>query len=241
MIEFLKGFEKKLYNKKYIFNGIRVMKKYLFPSLKYQSCKDFIWILNVGNKANITYLKSLLNFTKPFKSIIIYNKELKSFIKNITKNIDVLITTRIDYDDRIYYNAVNDVRKYINFSRPIILYGYNRRYIYYEEFDIYFIYHNKYHNAGTGSIFASLIIILNKINDSYNIYDLGDHTRIRKNLLKKYKNFGLKKLDYEPAIFENGAPKCVWVRQRYSGIYRKGKPKVKVVNFDLGQFYGIKK
>ena len=137
MIEFLKGFEKKLYNKKYIFNGIRVMKKYLFPSLKYQSCKDFIWILNVGNKANITYLKSLLNFTKPFKSIIIYNKELKSFIKNITKNIDVLITTRIDYDDRIYYNAVNDVRKYINFSRPIILYGYNRRYIYYEEFDIY--------------------------------------------------------------------------------------------------------
>ena len=51
------------------------MKKYLLPSLQYKSCKDFIWMLKVGGKANITYIKSLLNIHIPFKSIIIYNKE----------------------------------------------------------------------------------------------------------------------------------------------------------------------
>ena len=110
----LNGFNKKIYTKEYLENGIRVMKKYLFPSLEYQRCKDFIWVLNVGDKANITLIKSLLNFKRGFKSIIIYNKEKEQFIMNITKNADVLIIIRIDYDDRIYYNEVNDVRKQVN-------------------------------------------------------------------------------------------------------------------------------
>ena len=60
MIEFwpLEDFSKKIYREDYILNGIRVMKKYLFPSLENQSCKQFIWVLMVGDKANITYLKS---------------------------------------------------------------------------------------------------------------------------------------------------------------------------------------
>ena len=186
MIEFYKedGFVKKIYTKEYIENGIRVMKKYLFPSLEYQRCKDFIWMLNVGDKANITLLKSLLNFKKSFKSIIIYNKEQKNYIKSICKNADVLITTRIDYDDRIYYDAVNDVRKAVNISKPIFLYGYDRGYIYYEELDIYtkFIFKKKLYD-GTMSVFESLIIFTKKINDYYTIYSLGDHRFVRKKLL----------------------------------------------------------
>ena len=58
MIEFVKinGFPKKIYTEEYILNGIRVMKRYLFPSLENQSCKQFIWILMLGNKANISYV-----------------------------------------------------------------------------------------------------------------------------------------------------------------------------------------
>ena len=87
------------------------MKKYLFPSLEAQSCKNFIWILKLGDKANITFVKSLLDINNSFESKVIYEKNI---IKNITKGSDILITTRIDYDDRIYYDAVNDVRKVIN-------------------------------------------------------------------------------------------------------------------------------
>ena len=244
MIEFYKadGFPEKIYTKEYIKNGIRVMKKYLFPSLQYQSCKDFIWMLNVGDKADITYLGSLLNFYKPFKSVIIYEKDHKNFIRNITKNADILITTRIDYDDRIYWNAVNDVRKVVNLSKPVLLYGYNRGFFYFEDLDIYTEFFKNYKNEGTMSIFQSLIIILNKVNDSYTIYDIGSHTRVRKNLLKNYKRFGLKQLAYDPAIFEFDFPKFVWVRQNYSGTLKKyNKPKKKRVYFDLDKFYGIKK
>lgn len=98
---------------------------------------------------------------------------------------------------------MNDVRKYIKISKPVFLYGYNRRYIYYEAFDKYFENFCIYHKKGASNIFASLIIVLNKVNDSYNIYDLGDHSKIRTNLLSNYKTFGLEKLDYEPAFFES--------------------------------------
>jgi hypothetical protein len=244
MIEFyLKdGFPEKIYTKKYIKNGIRVMKKYLIPSLNYQSCKDFIWMLNVGDKANITYIKSLLNLSLPFKSVIIYNKDHKKFIKNITKRADILITTRIDYDDRIYWDAVNDVRKAVNKSKPVFLYGYDKGFFYFEELDIYTIFFKRYKNKGTMSIFQSLIIFMNKVNDSYTIYDMGGHTIARKFILKNYKKLGLKNLDYEPAYIEVNIPKFVWVRQKYSGTLKDyNKPKSKPLNFNLDEFYGIKK
>jgi hypothetical protein len=243
MIEFYKPFRftKKIYKKEYIQNGIRVMKKYLFPSLQNQICKDFIWMLKVGDKANIAYIKSLLNLSLPFKSVIIYNKDYKSFIRNITKNVDFLITTRIDYDDRIYWNAVNDVRKVVNISRPIFLYGYNRGFIYFEDLNIYTEYYYEFNGYGTSSVFASLIIDISKVNDSYDIMDLGVHTKIRKKLLKNFKKYGLKKLDYEPSIFEKEIPKFVWVRQRFSGYQKYIKPRRKTVKFDLDEFYGIKK
>ena len=58
----LDNFTKIIYSPGYLLNGIRVMKKYLFPSLENQSCKNFIWILLLGDKANITQIKSFFNF-----------------------------------------------------------------------------------------------------------------------------------------------------------------------------------
>ena len=77
---------------------------------------------------------------------ILYQKDIKSYINNITKGYKVLITTRIDYDDKIQKNAKN----------------------------------------GVWSVFARLIIIINKLNDLYTIYDMGHHMYVRKTLLKKY-------------------------------------------------------
>lgn len=241
IIEFIREFKKKIYKEDYIQNGIRVMKKYLFPSLENQSCKDFTWILMIGNNANITYIKSLLNFNNSFESKVIYQKDIKGYITNITKGFDILITSRIDYDDSIYYDAVNDVRKAININRPILLYGYNRGVYYFESNDKYYDYYHNFKNQGTMSIFVSLISVLNKVNDIYTIYDLGIHALVRKNILEKYKSFGIKELNYEPAIFDNGDPKFVWVRQNYSGSYKltqRIQKKLKVNNFNLSKFYG---
>ena len=217
------------------------MKTYLFPSLENQSCKNFTWILMIGNKINITYIKSLISFNNLFESKIIYIKEIKNYIKNITKGFDVLITTRIDYDDRIYYQAVNDVRRVIDINRPMFLYGYNRGVQYFESDGKYYDYYFDSNNEGVKSIFISLITVLNKVNNIYTIYDLGNNAHIRKKLLKNYKLYGIKELNYEPAIFENGEPKFVWVRQKYSGLYNQTqqiKKGLKINNFNLNKFYG---
>ena len=223
MIEFVKinGFPKKIYTEEYILNGIRVMKRYLFPSLENQSCKQFIWILMLGNKANISYVKSLLDFNKSFDSKIIYKNSIKNYIRNITKDCDILITTRIDYDDRIYYDAVNDIRKAININKPILLYGYNRGFLYTELKDEYYDLFTDFKNNGAMSVFISLIIVLKKVKDIHIIYELGNHFLVRKNLIKSYKLFGIKEMNYEPAIFDSGEGKFVYVRQNYSGILRE--------------------
>ena len=240
----INGFPKKLKSKYYLQNGIRVMKKYLFPSLENQSCKNFIWILLLGDKANITYIKFLLDLNNSFESKVIYQKDIKNYMRNITKGFDVLITTSMDYDDRIYYDAVNDVRKAININKPMLLYGYKRGLYYFESDGKYYEFYDDYQNMGAINIFLSLITVLNKVNDTYIIYNLGGHTTIRKTLLEKYKSYGIKELNYEPAIFDSGDPKFVYVRQNYSVTITlnqiKLMQKMPIMNyFNLSHFYGI--
>ena len=246
MIKFdsYKHFFKKLYEEDYILNGIRVMKTYLFPSLENQSCKEFKWVLMLGDEANITYIKSLLDVKNSFESIVIYKKDIKYFIRNITKGYDILITTRIDYDDRIYYDAVNDVRKAINIYKPMIVHGYDSGLNYYEKDNTYYEFNYSYYNQGVMSIFVSLIVVLKNVNDTYTIYDLGSHIQVRKRIIDSYKSFGIKELYYDPAVFDKGDKKFVWVRQKYAGtqFYSESiKNSLKLYNFNLTKFYGKQK
>lgn len=227
----------------YIQNGIRVLKKYLLYSLNAQTCKDFIWILMLGDDANITYVKSLLDLNNSFESLILYEKELKNYIKNKVYGSDILITTRIDYDDCIYYDAVNDVRKMININKPILIHGYNSGLFYPESTEKYYqyIYNN---NNGVWGVFLSLILVLNKVNDNYNIYDLGNHCLLRQTLMKSYKTFGIMEINYEPIIIDYGDPKFIYVRQNYShGLEDTNKwhidsEKNIIFNFNITKFFG---
>ena len=240
--DYLLKFRKIIYKKEYILNGIRCLKKYLLPSLEYQSCKKFIWILEIGDKANIEKLKPLLNFNVSFKYKIIFHKHLKKYIRNKSKYFDILITSRIDYDDIIYFDAVNDVRKAINNNKPMVLYGYNRGVYHFENDTKFYEFYQTYNNEGTMSIFNSLITVLKKVNDCYTINDIGGHSVIRKNLIKSYKSFGIEKLNYEPAIFDSGEAKFIYIRQNFSGTYnnrKEFKKSLKIYNFNLTKFFGI--
>ena len=46
-------------------------------------------------------------------------------MRNITKGFDILIIL-IVYDNKTYYDVVNDVRKAININKHMILYEYNK-------------------------------------------------------------------------------------------------------------------
>ena len=189
----------------------------------------------------IRFIKQLLDINNLFQTELAYQRDLKSYIKNKSIGYDVLITTRIDYDDRIYYDAVNDVRKVIDVNKPMMLYGYDKGAHYYEIDNKYYEFNMTYGNKGCMSIFVSLIIILNKTKDTYDIYDLGSHTGVRKKILDNYQQYGIKNLNYNPAIFDSGSAKFVWVRHNYSGTLKyseKIKSNLKEYKFDLNKFYG---
>ena len=232
-------FTKDIYSKEFMMNGFRVMEKYLLPSLESQSCNDFIWVLLIGNKANITLIETNFNFNISFKYKIIYKKEFQNYVRNISKSYDVLITTRYDYDDRIYYDAVNDIRKTININKPILLHGYNRGVLYFESNRKYYEFYQANQTNGALGLFLSLIIFIDKVNNLYTILDIGNHWQSRKILLEKYKLYGIKRLNYDPAVFDNGAEKFVYVRQSYSHSYNYYLKRIKTLkeqNFNLKDF-----
>ena len=86
-----------------------------------------------------------------------------------------------------------------------------------------------------------ILIILNKVNDTYSIFDLGSHILVKGVLLNKFKTFGLKEIKYDPGIFDCGDIKYIWVRQNYSGIYeftKSIKHSLKEYKLNLTKFYG---
>ena len=117
-----------------------------------------------------------------FEKDVIYENDIRNYTRKIKKGHDILITTRIDYNGRIYYEEVNDERKAINIDKPMVLYGYNRDAYYFKSDNSYYDVTQEYKNQGVMSIFASLIVIINKINDTYNIFDLGTDIYIRNKL-----------------------------------------------------------
>jgi len=59
--------------------------------------------------------------------------------------------------------------------------------------------------------------------------------------MKSFRKYGLDRLNYEPAIFDNGDPKFVYVRQNYSGSHNSSRPipkNLKYVNFSFDKFFG---
>ena len=202
----------------------------------------FIFILLIGDQVNIMYIKQLISFNHFLNIRLIYEKDIKTYIRNITKGFDILITTRIDYDDQIYYDAVNDVRKSININKPVLIYGYHRGLYYFESEDKYYNNEIQYSDGAYG-LFLSLIIDLNRVNDTYTIYDMGNHFFVRKFILNNYKSLGIKELNYEPAIFDSGDQKFIYVRQNYSHSYSAHKSILRTNKYikyklNLSLFYG---
>ena len=103
----------------------------------------------------------------------------------------------------------NDIRKQINSNKPLMLYGYNRGFQYYEINNKHYELSKDYKKASVMNLFISLIVDLKKVNDTIYITDLGLHILIRNKLLKIAKSFGVKNITYESAVFDNGDIKVV--------------------------------
>ena len=73
------------------------------------------------------------------------------------------------------------------------------------------------------------------------IYLIQEVIHLVEKLLQLYKSFGIKKLDYDPSIFDNGDKKYAWVRHNFAGFFKysvNAEKNLKSIDFNLEKFYG---
>lgn len=110
-----------------------------------------------------------------------------------SQNIDYLITTRIDHDDLIYNETVEEIQNICDKNIPLCYYGYDKIITMVgNDIENCYKFYPNYKGLGSISIFQSLIVNKMKINKLYIIYDLGNHTKQKIKFIDIYKENNLK-------------------------------------------------
>jgi hypothetical protein len=86
--------------------------KYCAPSVLGQNRGDFYWIINFDKDTKQSFINKISDLDKRIKPITLKKQEVE-LLKNITKEYDRFIFTRIDSDDCLRKNFINNI---YNFS-----------------------------------------------------------------------------------------------------------------------------
>lgn len=191
----------KLFNNENLLNAAKTFEKYTLKSLENQTNKNFEIILMIHNEISQEHISIsyLSNIKSDIKMHLVRFKDINGFIKDNLSNEKYLITTRIDHDDLIYNMAVEEIQAKCTDDIDCYYNGYDK---------VITMINSDYKNAckfypdykgnGSISIFQSLIINRDKINETITIYDLGSHTSQK----EKFKEiFGVNNLMYNEKYF----------------------------------------
>ena len=182
----------KLFNNN-LLDAAKIFEKYTLKSLENQTNKNFEIILVIHNKINYDHIaiSYLHNIKSNLKIHIVRYKDVHDFIRNNLNNKKYLITSRIDHDDLIYNQAVEEIQNkcnnidcyYNGYDKVITMINddYKNTYKFYPD----------YKGNGSISIFQSLIINMDKINKIITIYDLGNHAKQKDNFKNLFYNNNL--------------------------------------------------
>jgi len=100
-------------------NRMWLFEKFCFPSVVGQSNQNFEWVIYFDTNTKEVYKNRILNLVENHKNVKVFfvdampsfMPELLKYIAEQTKGIPYLITTRIDNDDSIHVDFINEVQK----------------------------------------------------------------------------------------------------------------------------------
>lgn len=223
------GYGDRIFDDDVIAESVEYVKKYFIPSLENQTNKNFEIVFLVNDKhdteeSNIRLLKEL---DTCFKCHVVKKSDLAGFVKSESSGYDRLITTRMDYDDLVYSGAAQEIQGLAERSKEVVFtYGYNNGTL--KRGKQICKYNPKYGN-GYFSVFLSLVIDL-KTMPSADVYELDDHTNVRKTLKDLC---GKNKVVYSDAFFKRSAENqyyFVWVRHENTASSLMKYPKENAYN-----------
>ena len=179
-----------------------IFKKFAYPSLLSQSNQNFVVLLMVHDNIPEVVYDELLLLVKDNDNIrLIKNSEIDSRLNDKvyllssaltnyisddinTNQYDYLITSRFDYDDMLYSDAVHDIQTSITEDTLIKYFGFkNGCTLDYNKNELFKF--NKKSDVGLISIGLSMIVNLNVYNNlSFNVY-WGHHSKMRDEFIDK--------------------------------------------------------
>lgn len=203
----------KLFDDEILSNGVDIFKHFCLPSLENQTNKNFETILMIHddidwNNPSIEKLCSLAVNSSISLIVAKYSAVHQILLRSFT-HCNYFITSRIDHDDMIYNNAVEDAQSLINPKIPYIYNGYlNGITMKNDEYNDAHIFNADYHGEGSISIFQSLIINRTLSKNCINIYELGSHTQGKTAFKKLYEGLEYKDSYFNLNTIENAYVYC---------------------------------
>lgn len=99
---------------------IKLFKDYCFPSLLNQNCQNFSWLVYLDPDTKSIYKTEFEDLLKqcPFFAQVRYikntpnfNKDISSYISNVTSAGEVVMTTRLDTDDAFHQDGIYSIQQ----------------------------------------------------------------------------------------------------------------------------------
>ena len=206
-------------NIKYHFD---LLKSNLLRSLSAQTTKNFELVILIHRnlkKYNKSTLLSLqqLKYDFPIKLMVV--SDLRDYVYGFYKNHDRVITSRIDLDDFISHNVIEELQKYSEGVQKICLYGFKDGFTMQMNNDgrhLYYMKPSSYAKKEIGylAILLSLIVNTSSIKVPCTILDTKDHTDCITFLKQNPQKFGLDVIDFKHYHYVNYAE-----NQTYTYIY----------------------
>lgn len=200
-------------NEETLQNGFTLLKNHFIKTLQNQTNKNFEIVILIYNELSLQNVSFLNEIKCDNKINIIHSKDLNKFIYNFYNN-DLVIQTRLDYDDFVHKNCVQDVQLSALDTNYLKVYGLNNGCSMSDD-EICYFHRPKYVNPNFGffSCFETLIINTKNYKKPINIYGCEQHTKICKTLVCEYKKFGLdNKSQVQTEIDKDEKTKYIWYR-----------------------------
>lgn len=187
--------DEQLFDYNLLHYAVNIFKKYTLKSLENQTNKNFEIVFMIHNKIDINHMaiQELYNIQSNLKINIIRLNDINNFIKENSNDCDFFITTRIDHDDLIYNNAVEEIQSKCDIKIPFYFEGYvNGITMINNDYKNSCKFYSKYNDEfGSMSIFQSLIINKKILPNCINNVYLGSHTEVSNNIEKMCKNLNI--------------------------------------------------
>lgn len=206
-----------------------VMHPNFFDNPKY----EFIFsTLKVSTILSINFVKNI-PLTNMFNTN--FNPELSALLKDAYDNYDFVITTKMDFDDFAFKEAVQDTQSKVAECDNILIYGYNNGYQYVQG-NLYPLYYgDHWGERGHHSVFQSLIVN-SSVAKKLPYFSVSDfpHNNIAPQLKEFLENNGV---EYSEDMFQqNVSAKAyiyfkheysLWTLRRNAGVIKPERPRVK--------------